>query len=117
MTGEAEPVPTPATGEAPKEELEGAEGVEKLDEAIEEVKEEEETQAEATPEEEVQSIGEQPKVEEDTIKVQAVEPPAEASTPIEQKQQEKVDNPTYTLEVVGNRYNTSNFWSVACRPN
>jgi hypothetical protein len=51
--------------------------------------------------------------------VDAEEPPVEAEaedaeTPaaaaVEPRKQERVENPTYTLETVGNKYNTNNFW-------
>jgi hypothetical protein len=35
------------------------------------------------------------------------------STSVEERKQERVENPLFTLEIVGNRYNTSNFWYVA----
>ncbi|ORY28269.1 F-actin-capping protein subunit alpha [Naematelia encephala] len=46
------------------------------------------------------------------------EPPAQATEAVEpappaveQRKQERIENPTYTLEIVGNRYNTANFWT------
>jgi len=107
MTGEAEPAPTTADGEAPKEEAGHATEVEKLDEAMAEVKEDEGGDKAI---EEPQEAAEKPEVEESAIEVPVAEPAADAPATIEQKQQEKVDDPTYTLEIVGNRYNTSNFW-------
>lgn len=105
--GEVEPAPTPATGVPPEEEVKETAGAEKLDEELEEVKEHEQT--EQTAADAPEAAVEVPVVEEDAIQVPVAEP-AESSAPVEQKLQEKVDNPTYTLEVVGNRYNTSNFW-------
>lgn len=105
--GEVEPAPTPAIGMPPKDEVQDTAGAEKLDEELEEVKEQE--QNEQTAADVPEAVIEVPVVEEDTIQV-PVAAPAETSAPVEQKLQEKVDNPTYTLEVVGNRYNTSNFW-------
>lgn len=52
-----------------------------------------------------------------TMKIAQAESEVAASTvdatstaDIPERKQERVENPTYTLEVVGNRYNTSNFW-------
>lgn len=125
--GDNEPAPTPAVGDSPKEEVDQPGGLEKLDEKVEEVKEEEAgvipvegaevedskaTPAEPIVEEEAAkeqttleepSLDEKPVVEEETKSVAAVE----------ERKQERIENPVYTLEVVGNKYNTSNFWSVA----
>lgn len=51
---------------------------------------------------------EDPKVEEGETNVPEL--PAAATSTTEPRKQERIENPTYTLEVVGNRYNPSNFW-------
>ncbi|WVQ71862.1 hypothetical protein IAR50_001404 [Cryptococcus sp. DSM 104548] len=133
--GDSEPAPTPAGGDVDdvkRDEVVEPENLEKLDEVVEEEKEKEEGLEEAGDEE-------KPKVEEEEVpaaenpspvveeEVPAVveessAPPEE--TPVEdveeklrslsvgqQQTQERVENPVYTLEVVGNRYNPSNFWT------
>jgi capping protein alpha len=121
-SGEVEPVPTPAVGgeaEHPAEEVTEEGGVEQVDEELKELKVEggEAVAAESTEgptAEEAQASEVEPKeaeistpqVTEETTNVEpeTVAPAAEA------RKQEKVDNPTYTLETVGNKYNTGNFW-------
>ena len=45
------------------------------------------------------------------LKELAEEAPVAVPAPVEpERKQERVDNPTYTLEIVGNRYNPSNYW-------
>lgn len=127
-SGEEEPAPTPAAGESPKEEVDQPGGIEKLDEKVEEAKEEEEaeikgdageTTAENEQSEEVTAAETKPVPASDEPKVEEGETPLVAGTPqpiapaVEERKQESIDNPVYTLEVVGNKYNTSNFWSVA----
>ncbi|WVQ78527.1 hypothetical protein IAT38_000613 [Cryptococcus sp. DSM 104549] len=133
-TGDLEPSPTPAVDgglEAKKEEVEEPGGLEKLDEAVEEEKEREEK--EESGEEAV--VSDAPKVEEEgaekageagedvkeEVPVAAdtdAEKPEEkaveqgiAGLAVDDRKQERVENPIYTLEVVGNRYNPSNFWT------
>ena len=194
--GDIEPDPTPAVGdvEEKKEEIEQPGGLEKLDEKVEEVKEEEEeaqekgeteekdqeagkeTEEEAgegmeAKEEKQEKLEEADQANEETADVEpaqvepaqvepaqvepaqvepakveepsketelATEPttttepkeevgekgtagPADlddksgessqaVAAPPEPRKQERVENPTYTLEVVGTRYNLSNFW-------
>ena len=49
--------------------------------------------------------------EEPVIEAAAVsEPPAADKLAVEERRQERVENPLYTIEIVGNRYNPSNFW-------
>jgi len=124
-SGEVEPVPTPAAGgeadHPAAEEVTETGGIEQVDEGLEELKVEEaegtpapETSA-ATPEigrevEASQSATPQVTEEETKIETEAVDQtPAAAAAP-EAKKQEKVENPTFTLETVGNKYNTGNFW-------
>jgi hypothetical protein len=122
--GESEPAPTPAVGDSPKEELDQPGGIEKADEEIAEVKQEEEGQAKQEEAGETAATGEgrgaatepepaapsaaKPQVEEvvpETEDEVTQQPAAE-----DQREQKRVENPVYTLEVVGNRYNPSNFW-------
>lgn len=124
--GEAEPTPTPAVGDSPKEELSQPGGIQEADAEIAEAKQEEEGEAKqgkegesaATSEdvtaeiaetapEEADPSPEKPEVEEVMPQTEKeAEKPATADTP----EQRRIDNPVYTLEVVGNRYNPSNFW-------
>jgi capping protein alpha len=121
-SGEVEPVPTPAVGgeaEHPAEEVTEEGGVEQVDEELKELKVEggeavtaESTEVPAVEEaqggevETKEAEGSTPQVTKETTNVEpeTVAPAAEA------RKQEKVDNPTYTLETVGNKYNTGNFW-------
>ena len=120
-SGEVEPVPTPAVGgqaEHPAEEVTEEGGVEQVDEELKELKVEggeqsvgpaevsatEESQASEVDAKEAESST--PQVTEETTKIES-EPVAPAAEP---RKQEKVENPTYTLETVGNKYNTGNFW-------
>jgi hypothetical protein len=124
-SGEVEPVPTPATGgeaEHPAEEVTDKGGVEQVDEELKELKVEGGEQAgeptEAPVAEEAQGgevegsdIAKEaesgtPQVTEETTIVES-EPAAPVAEP---RKQESVENPTYTLETVGNKYNTGNFW-------
>jgi hypothetical protein len=124
--GDAEPVPTPVVGEPTipsAEEVGSAGGLEKLDEEVEKVKEDEEGAAKPSDETEVSEAASQLKVEEGEVEIPAepsavpepsAPPTVEESTatapPVDERKQERVENPTYTLEIVGNRYNPSNFW-------
>jgi capping protein alpha len=116
--GENEPLPTPLAEDVDpkKEEVDEPGGIEKLDEAVEEVKHEEEDEEAREGKGEVE-----PKVEDETTaspqtgseegeeekKLETVTEPETASKP---RRQERVENPVYTVEIVGNRYNPSNFW-------
>jgi capping protein alpha len=124
--GDAEPAPTPAEGVEEKvEEVVEPGGLEKVDELVEEAKVAEETQDKAqdtTPEIQEQdaegnrapSIAkERPQVEEVNKEesVSGVASDAESTAaPVDEREQQRLENPIYTLEVVGNRYNPSNFW-------
>lgn len=124
--GDAEPVPTPAVGEPTipsAEEVDSAGGLEKLDEEVEKVKEDEEGAAKPSDETEVSEAASQLKVEDGEVEIPAepsaatelsAPPTVEKSTAtapsVDEGKQERVENPTYTLEIVGNRYNPSNFW-------
>jgi hypothetical protein len=129
--GEVEPTPTPAPGgDVPEkqEEVTEAGGIEQVDQDLEELKvEEDKTEgAESTDMEngsahltvsQEPTTSSTPQVTEEETKVDAVtvaEPEQEkevaVSQAIEPRKQERVENPTYTLETVGNKYKTSNFW-------
>lgn len=148
-TGENEPAPTPAVGEAKPEEVTEPGGLEKVDEAVEAEKEEEEKketgnvkepgaapvdieadedlkEAEGDAPDDVDEAGAgieaEPKVEEGVTAVPATEeatggggPGAaeaiEAPPAAPQREQQREADPTYTLEVVGNKYNPTNFWT------
>ena len=121
-SGEVEPVPTPAAGgeaEHPAEEVTEEGGVEQVDEELKELKVEggeaataesteapvaEEAQASEVDAKEAESST--PQVTEETTNV---EPETVVPAP-EARKQERVENPTFTLETVGNKYNTGNFW-------
>ena len=126
-TGEQEPAPTPLVGDAKPEEVTEEGGLEKVDEKVEEAKEEEASEvaqdgeAEKSPadgegtKEEVANADEpsssdEPEVVETTNSGSSTSTVPETAVP--PRKQERVDNPTYTLAIVGNRYNPSNFWSV-----
>ena len=128
-SGEVEPVPTPAAGgeadHPAAEEVTEAGGIEQVDEGLEELKVEDEAEkpvpekSAGTPEDgqeagqeakDSQSATPQVTEEETKIETEAVDQtPAAAAAP-EAKKQEKVESPTFTLETVGNKYNTGNFW-------
>ncbi|TYJ58149.1 hypothetical protein B9479_001245 [Cryptococcus floricola] len=134
--GDLEPAPTPAIGDVAdvkKEELVEPENLEKLDEIVEEEKEKEEGLGEAgelaeerpkvegdevpaveeaspVDEEKVPAVAEESAVAPEETPVKDVEENL-GSLSVEEKKQERVENPVYTLEVVGNRYNPSNFWT------
>ena len=124
-SGEVEPVPTPSGGgeaEHSAEEVTDKGGVEQVDEELQELKVEEEdkpaessednaTETAETSQAAVGDIIEEaesstPQVSEETTTVED-EPAAPAAEP---RKQERIENPTYTLETVGNKYNTGNFW-------
>ncbi len=126
--GAEEPAPTPAHGESIQKDGEVVQesSLDIVDEKVEELKEEEEqgemAHGEASDEEpvvvEVSKQGEGIGSENTPIGVEesqsgeeetAVSAPPLPSAPVERKQ-ERIDNPIYTLEIVGNRYNPSNFW-------
>lgn len=133
--GSSEPAPTPAAGEreAKAEEMDQPGGLETVDKAVEEVKEEQEQDmAEASPSKEADAVppeGGDAKAVEDAPEV--VEVPGSETLPgpeeeakvadstesviaTEEKQperkQERIENPIYTLEIVGDRYKTDAFW-------
>lgn len=117
---EGEPAPTPAVGEAKKEEVTEEGGLKQVDEDLEELKvedKEEEPQEEAgQAETKAESQPHTPQVTEEETAVPDA-PEAEATTSaapappsLEPRKQEKLDNPTYTLEITGTKYNPSNFW-------
>ena len=128
--GDAEPAPTPAVGDpiVQTEEVDAPGGLEKLDEKVELVKEavegtlleneaKDETmggEPKAVEIDAVRSGMEEPRVEESRKEEEPViETPAalESNEPgMEGREQERLENPVYTLEIVGNRYNPSNFW-------
>jgi hypothetical protein len=126
-SGEVEPVPTPAVGgevEHPAEEVTEEGGIEKVDEDLQELKVEgqpeeksiesteaptaEETQAaEAETDDAPKEVSSStPQVTEETTKSESEPAPLIA----EPRKQERAENPTFTLETVGNKYNTGNFW-------
>jgi len=122
-SGEVEPVPTPAVGgeaEHPAEEVTEEGGVEQVDEELKELKVEggeqavgpaevsatEEAQGGEVEAKEAESSTPQPQVTEETTEVE----PEPVAPTVEPRKQERVENPTYTLETVGNKYNTGNFW-------
>jgi hypothetical protein len=94
-------------------------GIEQVDQDLEELKVEEdntEGAANVTLSQEP-TTSSTPQVTEEETKVDAVtvaEPEQEKEAPmsqaVEPRKQERVENPTYTLETVGNKYKTSNFW-------
>lgn len=113
--GDIEPVPTPKTGETEEAVEPPADavvdqpgGLEKLDEEIAEEKEKETSEADA-PAEEAAAVEEPKQTVVDDITTEAATDAVDPAKPA--REQQKVDNPTYTLEVVGNRYNPSNFWT------
>jgi hypothetical protein len=104
--GAEEPAPTPAPGGSSAvpedEEVKGEEQLEKVDEAVEEAKE-----AEAG----VVERKDTPVVEEEGVTDSAEPAAAEGAQPaVPESKQERVENPIYTLEVVGNKYKTDAFW-------
>ncbi|OXC69177.1 hypothetical protein AYX13_02120 [Cryptococcus neoformans] len=116
-SGDLEPSSTPAVGHVEgKVDISDPERLEALDEAVEEEKEREEEEERANGEANVvENISEPKAEEEDGPKL-----PEEEEEEIEKKiedlnvedmKQKRVENPVYTLEVVGNRYNPSNFWT------
>ncbi|WVR05397.1 hypothetical protein IAU60_002411 [Kwoniella sp. DSM 27419] len=118
--GDVEPAATPVVGDAPveKDEIVRPESLDQLDELVEEAKEEEESG------EKVEKV-EKPEVDEvapaaidsteqenaSTQNTEVVAQPVAEEPQVEERKQERVENPTYTLEVVGNKYNTNNFWT------
>ncbi|WVW82889.1 hypothetical protein I302_104902 [Kwoniella bestiolae CBS 10118] len=123
--GDLEPAPTPATGdvdvEKEKDELVRPESLDQLDELVEEAKEEEE--GVKTPKEgsrpdvtEVDDAGKEekvvtpPAVSQEEEKVESTKD-AEQDVVVEERKQARIENPIYTLEIVGNKYNPNNFWT------
>lgn len=117
-SGDLEPSSTPAVGHVDsKGDISDPERLEALDEAVEEEKErEEEEERENGEGNVVEKISEPKAEEEDGPKLpeeeeEEIEKKIEGLN-VEEKKQERIENPLYTLEVVGNRYNPSNFWWV-----
>jgi capping protein alpha len=123
-SGEVEPAPTPAAGgeaEHPAEEVTEKGGIEQVDQGLEELQLEDEAEkTESEPAAETAEAGQAatesqsatPQVTEEETKIdsEAMEQtPAAAASP-EARKQERVENPRFTLETVGNKYNTGNFW-------
>lgn len=115
-SGDFEPSSTPAVGDVGiKEDITDPEHLEELDEAVEEEKEREEEEEREMDEGNAMEKTE-PKVEEEDGSKLPQEEEEEIGKKVEglkveEKKQERIENPVYTLEVVGNRYNTSNFWT------
>lgn len=124
-SGEEEPAPTPAVGDAKKEEVTEEGGLEQVDEDLEELKVDEKDEVtdqkgnEEPTAESSETVQEgnshTPQVTEETPETTETkvedEPVAEPSAPaVEPRKQERVENPTYTLEITGTKYNPSNFW-------
>ncbi|EAL22672.1 hypothetical protein CNBB1210 [Cryptococcus deneoformans B-3501A] len=116
-SGDLEPSSTPAVGHVDsKGDISDPERLEALDEAVEEEKErEEEEERENGEGNVVEKISEPKAEEEDGPKLpeeeeEEIEKKIEGLN-VEEKKQERIENPLYTLEVVGNRYNPSNFWT------
>lgn len=134
--GDAEPMSTPAVGDisTKTEEVDQPGGLEKVDEKVEEAQEAEEglelaeeekdeimagvaeesraDQTETKADEGEEPVVEESKPEEEPI-IQATSLPQAVESEqsvAEERKQERVENPVYTLEIVGNRYNPSNFW-------
>jgi capping protein alpha len=135
--GSSEPAPTPAVGdeEAKTEEVAQPGGLEKVDELVEEIKEVQMADEGETPSEKTQEpvsedaekaeVADVPEVVEvdangslpSVAGVTSSEPALKAEEATSEKaqverKQERVENPTFTLEIVGNRYKTDAFWSV-----
>lgn len=121
-SGEVEPVPTPAAGgeaDHPTEEVTEQGGVEQVDEELKELKVETEGDkpieaSEGPATKEPQASGDIIKEAESStpqVTEETTDAVPEAVAPVaEPRKQERVENPTFTLETVGNKYNTGNFW-------
>lgn len=124
-SGEEEPAPTPALGEEKKEEVTEEGGLEQVDEDLEELKvddkKEVDDSVEDVPNEETassaaagESASHTPQVTEEETQIPAAEGEAKDDVPPpaaqEPKKQERVDNPIFTLEIAGTKYNPTNFW-------
>jgi hypothetical protein len=127
--GEIEPVPTPAAGgeaEHVDAEVTDKRGIEQVDEELEELKVEDKVAgetgetaesstadapaAETGTDDEVKQAGSNtPQVTEEETKVEAGTE-SQSVAAVEERKQETVENPTFTLEVVGNKYKTNSFW-------
>lgn len=115
-SGDLEPSSTPAVGDVGiREDITDPEHLEELDEAVEEEKEREEEEERGMGEGNAVEKTTEPKVEEEDgpkllqVEEEETEKKVEGQK-VEEKKQERIENPVYTLEVVGNRYNPSNFW-------
>lgn len=133
-SGEEEPAPTPTVEDAKKEEVTEAGGLEQVDEDLEELKMEEkdpatdvtttepsqtvETGGEHTPQvtEETPETAEEKEEKEEEVNEPVAESSEHAAAAPEPRKQERVENPKYTLEITGTKYNPNNFWSVLCSP-
>ncbi|KAK4686398.1 hypothetical protein P7C73_g3722, partial [Tremellales sp. Uapishka_1] len=84
-------------------------GIEKDGEAVPETKvDEDDTEVDKSEKE----VGGDEKPEPVAVpQVEEVVPEPAKEPEVEARKQERVENPIYTLELVGNRYNTSNFWT------
>jgi hypothetical protein len=118
-SGEIEPVPTPAAGgeaQHPAEEVTEEGGIEQVDQGLEELKMEDEAvkvpprdgETVEAGQEATESQSATPQVTEEEITIDSG--PVDQTPAPEARKQEKVENPTFTLETVGNKYNTGNFW-------
>ncbi|OCF36612.1 F-actin capping [Kwoniella heveanensis CBS 569] len=116
-TGDLEPAPTPAAGgaEVKKDEIVRPESLDQLDELVEEAKEEEESgeKAEHAHKPAVDEVpAAEPEEAEKTVEPASAQMEQIPKAPaLEKRQQQRVENPTYTLEIVGNKYNPNNFWT------
>lgn len=110
-SGVIEAEPTPVTGEKAldgTDEVDREGGLENLDGEMEEVKEETEDQREEDTSEREAEV----QVVRDLAEQRADVAQREPIVAVEAKPQLKpLDNPTYTLEIVGNKYSPTNYWT------
>nr|ODN94991.1 F-actin capping [Cryptococcus depauperatus CBS 7855] len=115
-SGDLEPAPTPAEDTAEKEGIQEPGDLERVDAAVKKVNENQEQ------EDVVQKIDDdsEPKIEEEIAYMKPQDTSEDTEVDLEDKftglsveeeQQERIENPIYTLEIVGNRYNIDNFWT------
>ncbi|WRT67310.1 uncharacterized protein IL334_004279 [Kwoniella shivajii] len=116
--GDLEPAPTPITGDvgASEDELVRPESLDKLDDLVEEAKEEEEGASGTAAHPDRPEVTEVEDGKEEEVKT----PTEHDITPgnadvsaekVDERKQERIENPKYTLEIVGNKYNPNNFWT------
>ncbi|KLT45134.1 subunits of heterodimeric actin filament capping protein Capz [Cutaneotrichosporon oleaginosum] len=123
IAGRVEVEPTPVVGQRPldaKDEVDAEGGLAVLDEEVAEVKAEGAAQAEREHEEK-EAYALAAEDAEDAIDIDAASPAAGSSPPSASAAQlpasapapvhTPLDNPKFTLEIVGNRFNPSNFWT------